>query len=161
MLALIKCLADINSQESWGQTPLIIATLKARVHCMRALVHLGANTEVKDHQHQKTALHVACTVRDEESLLILLDARACVLTTDGNGRSSLGVALENKFYHAIPLLVEYGAMLNNKDRENISEMLEEYVDNLGMELSTPLDLVTCTFTIKGGGVGGVRTWSSV
>ena len=130
MQALVQCLADINSQESWGQTPLIIATLNSRVQCMRALVHLGANTEVKDHQHHRTALHVACSVRDEETLLILLDARADVQSTDGNGHSSLGVALENKFYHAVPLLVEYGAKLKEKDRDDLSAMLEEYVDNL-------------------------------
>lgn len=135
--ALIKCLADINAQESWGQTPLIIATLNARIHCMRALVQLGANTEVKDHHHQKTALHVACTTtRDEETLLTLLDASASVFATDDKGQSSLGVAIENKFYYAVPLLVEYGAKLNQMDRKNMSPVLEEHVDNLSSMLTT-------------------------
>ena len=125
---LVRWGADINSQESWGQTPLIIATLKTRVHCMKALIHFGANIEIKDHHHKNTALHIACSTKDEEAVLILLDAGANVLSINGSGRSPLGVALENKFYSVVPLLIEYGARLNKKDRYHISHKLEEDID---------------------------------
>lgn len=130
MEELVHWGADVNAQESWGQTPLIIATLKGRVHCMKALIHLGADTEMKDYHHKNTALHIACSSKDEESVLVLLDASADVLAVNGQGQSSLGVALVNKFYSLVPLLVEYGAKLNEKDRENLPLMLQNYIDSI-------------------------------
>ena len=121
-------------QESWGQTPLIIATLKNRVECMKSLIQMGAGTEFKDHHHGNTALHIACSSKDEESVLILLDAGADVLATNTAGQSSLGVALANRSYHLVPLLIEYGARLNQQDREHLSQMLQDYIDDKTSEL---------------------------
>jgi len=133
--ALVKCLAYIDAQESWGQTPLIIATRNSRVPCMRLLLTLGADTEVKDHHDQMTALHVACTTKDEETLLTLLDAGTNLRAVDSKGQGPLGVALENKFYHAVPLLMEYGVRMTAKDRETMSTLLERHVEDIEGEQS--------------------------
>ena len=125
---LVKWGANVNSQESWGQTPLIIATNKSRLHTMVSLISLGADLEVKDHHHGQTALHVACAGPDEEAVLILLDASADLTATDGNGLSPLGVALVNKFYRVVPLLLEYGARLNDCDRAHLPQMFVAYVE---------------------------------
>lgn len=97
---------------------------------MTALVHMGAWMEPKDYHHGNTALHIACTSKDAESILILLDAGADVLTTNGSGQSALGVALANKFYCVVPLLIEYGAMLNEFDRKHLPQRLQNYIDDL-------------------------------
>ena len=130
MEELIQWGADFNAQESWGQTPLIIATLKNRVECMKLLIHRGADTEVKDHHHGNTPLHIACASKDEETILILLDAAADVMATNSLGQSALGVALANKAYTIVPLLMEYGARLNQRDREHLPLRLQNYIDNL-------------------------------
>ncbi len=125
---LVRWGADLNLQESWGQTPLIITTLKGRIHAMKTLIHLGASTEPRDHHHGDTALHSACSSKDEESILILLDASADVLVANAAGHSSLGVALTNKRYHLVPLLIEYGARLNRFDRQHLSQKVQDNID---------------------------------
>lgn len=96
---------------------------------MVSLISLGADLEVKDYHHGRTALHVACTGPDEEAVLILLDAGADLTATDSDGLSPLGVALVNKFYRIVPLLLEYGARLNYCDRAHLPQLLVAYVDN--------------------------------
>ena len=97
---------------------------------MRLLLTLGADCEVKDHHDRMTALHVACTTKDEDTLLTLLDAGANLRAVDSKGQGPLGVALENKFYHAVPLLMEYGCRMTAKDRENMSPVLERYIEDM-------------------------------
>ena len=60
--------------------------------------------EIRDYRHGQTPLHIACSSKDEERVLVLLDAGCDVQATDGQGRSPLGVALLNRFYGAVPLL---------------------------------------------------------
>ena len=120
--------ADINSQESWGQTPLAVATLKGHVQCMNTLLRLGADHSVKDHYYLQTALHVACASRDEESVLALLDADCSLHSVNRKGLSALGIAVSNRFYRGVPLLLEYGAQLNDADRGVVSKPLQEHID---------------------------------
>ena len=119
---------SLDAQESWGQSPLAVATLKSRLHSMRTLVRLGASTEVADYHHKHTPLHIACGSMDEECVLLLLDASADVHAVNDKGQSALGVALTNRFYRAVPLLLEYGAKLNAMDRCYAPELLQEYID---------------------------------
>ena len=125
---LAKWGANVNTQESWGQTPLVIATSKSRLHTMIALIGLGADLEIKDYHHRQTALHVACAGHDEETILVLLDAGGDLTATDGAGLSPLGVALVNKSYRCVPLLLEYGAKLNDMDRARLPQLLVAFVD---------------------------------
>lgn len=120
--------ALIDAQESWGQTPLTVATGSSRIECMRTLLRLGADTEVKDHQHCQTALHVACGTRDEETVLMLLDGGADVHATDKEGLSAVGVAMRNHFYRALPLLLEYGAQPNTADLDYLSPALQGHIN---------------------------------
>lgn len=64
---------------------------------------------------------------DEETLLLLLDAGCNVHNIDGRGLSSLGVATDNKFYRAVPLLMEYGAHPNDADWAVLSPGLQSYI----------------------------------
>jgi ankyrin repeat protein len=130
--------ADINAQESWGQTPLMIATQQSRIHCMRTLIKSGCDLEIHDHHHGNTALHVACTTKDEETLLTILDGGANVLSINKKGLSTLGAAIENKFYRGISLLLEYGARLNSIDEKIASSGLQNYLNNC---TTTPLSLL--------------------
>ena len=120
---------DIDVQESWGQSPLMIATAQSRLECMKTLLNANASTEIRDYHHGNTALHVACTTKDEETVLLLLDAGANPCSINGKGMSSLGVAIGNKFYRILPLLLEYGARLNDNDRVVTSSGLQNYLDN--------------------------------
>lgn len=127
MQLLAESGANVNAQESWGQTPLAIATLRDRLYCMEVLLRLGAEKEVKDYHHQQTALHIAAASRDEECVLLLLDSGCSVHAVNGEGLSVLGVALMNKFYRVVPLLLEYGARLNDTDRQHLAPPLETYL----------------------------------
>ena len=89
---------------------------------------LSLHSEIKDFQHSQTPLHIACASKDEERVLILLDAGCNIHAVDGEGRSPLGVALLNKFYRVVPLLLEYGACLNSGERASVGEPLLHYLD---------------------------------
>jgi hypothetical protein len=95
---------------------------------MCSLLRHGADPEICDFQHSQTPLHTACASKDESRVLVLLDAGCNVHATDGKGRSPLGVALLNKFYQVVPLLLEYGAGLNDTDRAIIGLPLQQYLD---------------------------------
>ena len=99
-------------------------------HCL--LTHFREQyrfiAEICDFQHSQTPLHTACASKDESRVLVLLDAGCNVHATDGKGRSPLGVALLNKFYQVVPLLLEYGAGLNDTDRAIIGLPLQQYLD---------------------------------
>ena len=125
----------INAQESWGQTPLIISTQRCRHDCMVELLLAGVNKEIHDRYHGYTALHTAVITRDEETVLLLLDAGCDVHAIDNQGLSTLGVAILNKFYAGIPLLIEYGARMNVKDWEITSPPLKIYIHKLTGEYS--------------------------
>ena len=84
--------------------------------------------EIKDFQHLQTALHIACASKDEERVLLLLDAGCSVHATDGEGRGALGVALLNKFYSVVPLLMVYGARLNDSERASVGSALVQHLD---------------------------------
>ncbi len=125
---IVKQGAYIDAQESWGQTPLIIAATKSRLHTMATLLRLGANSEIQDYHHGYTALHVAVNTRDEENVLVMLDTGARLEATDKEGLTPLGLALRNKFYRVVPLLIEYGGKLGDGDRKSLSHPLQEYID---------------------------------
>lgn len=132
--AMLKVLASnqasLNAQESWGQTALMISTQRSRLDCMKELLHFGVDTELHDHHHGYTALHVACTTRDEETVLLLLDAGCDVHAVNKQGLSCLGVAIENKFYRAILLLIEYGAQMNGRDWTVTPVGLQPYIHSV-------------------------------
>ena len=100
------------------KTPLCIAML------------YSLSLEIRDYQHEQTPLHIACASKDEARVLVLLDAGCEVQATDGQGHSPLGVALLNRFYRAVPLLVEYGARLNGTERASAGLPLLNHLDNL-------------------------------
>ena len=127
---LVEWGANVNAQESWGQTPLAITTLQDRLRCIKTLLCLGADREVKDFHHRQTPLHIAAASRDEECVLMLLDSGCDVHAVNGEGLSVLGVALMNKFYRVVPLLLEYGAQLNEADRQDLSTPLMHYLDKV-------------------------------
>lgn len=119
--------ADIDQQESWGQTPLMISTQQSRLECMKLLLSMGANRECCDRIHGNTALHIACTTKDEETLLLLLDGGCNVVAVNTAGLTPLGVAIDSKFYRGVPLLMEYGAKPNQADFKLCSSGLQEYL----------------------------------
>lgn len=141
---LVEAGANLNAQESWGQTPLAIATVRDRLYCMEVLLRLGAEKEVKDYHHKQTALHIAAASRDEECVLLLLDSGCSVHAVNGEGLSALGVALVNKFYRVVPLLLEYGAQLNDTDRQHVSPPLENHLSSK----TGKVPLNTCLFTVE-------------
>ena len=134
---LVQQGAAINSQESWGQTPLAIATQKSRLDCMKRLLRMGADTEVKDYEHGYTALHIACTTADEECALVLLDAGADISAVERKGLSAVGVALTNRFYRVLPLLLEFGARPNEADCQLMSPALCAHLEQETSKPSAP------------------------
>lgn len=106
----------------------LVSTHITSVICMIAIFL----TEICDFQCSQTPLHIACASRDEARVLVLLDAGCNVHATDGEGRSPLGIALLNKFYRVVPLLLEYGARLNENDRSQTGIPLLQHLDDQTM-----------------------------
>ena len=145
---IVKYGSYINYQESWGQTPLIIATGKSRLYTMAALLNLGADPDIKDYHHGYTALHVAVNTHDEENVLVLLDARVNLESIDAEGLTPMGLALRNKFYRVVPLFLEYGSKLSEGDRRILPRQLQDYVDKKAGKIKFVLHL-NCLYLHSG------------
>lgn len=75
--------------------------------------------------------------------MVLLDACADVLATNAGGQSPMGVALANKSYHYVPLLLEYGARLNQSDRKHLSQKLQDNIDEKTGKRSIRYTVLQC------------------
>lgn len=119
----------------------MIAASKNRLHTMALLLSLGANTEIQDYHHGYTALHITINTRDEANVLVMLDGGASLNSTDKEGLTPLGLALRNKFYRVVPLLIEYGAKLSEGDRKVLPVSLQDYIDRKIGELEHKLTIM--------------------
>ena len=110
-----------KSPESWSR-PWLAPSLSFLTQLSHHI------SEICDYQHGQTPLHIACASKDEARVLVLLDAGCNVQATDGQGRTPLGVALLNRFYRAVPMLLEYGARLSETERASAGLPLLKHLD---------------------------------
>ncbi|KAL8786478.1 MAG: hypothetical protein Q9195_008183 [Heterodermia aff. obscurata] len=92
---LIPFQDQIESQTSWGQTPLAIAAAKGDVVIVKLLMEAGARINSKDYAGH-TPLSSAAASGQERSLQLLLEQPAIIADSKGNqGQTPLSMAAAN------------------------------------------------------------------
>ena len=112
---------DINSDDSLGRTPLILACRSGRANIIRKLLHQNADPSHTD-GYRRTAIHYAARRNDTSALHALLlhkNAGEVIDALDGGNKSALDLAIQCNAGAAVALLIFYGA----KDREGSAKEL--------------------------------------
>ncbi|XP_050296551.1 leucine-rich repeat serine/threonine-protein kinase 1 isoform X5 [Anthonomus grandis grandis] len=84
----------LNSQDSWGRTPLHAAVITEDSKCLHLLLNAGADANMKcgPRGEYKTALHVCAEYGHSNNMKTLLQHNADFRITDGNGFTPLDIA---------------------------------------------------------------------
>ena len=111
MKALLDYGADADVQESWGQTPLMLAALRGHTEALVFLLqNTTCDTRVREHQYGGQVTHVAMETRELSTLQLLLDSGCDPnATRTGDRASLLQLAIEHRFTEGVQLLLKYGA----------------------------------------------------
>ena len=105
---LLEWGAKLNALNNLGKTALICAVEHRLAAMTQLLVDSGADLNVKD-VNGGTALHWASLLGDIESTRVLLDADVAGDVDDKEGNTPAKVALLNKNFAILELLLRYGA----------------------------------------------------
>jgi len=109
--------AEINTKDNYGRTALFCAVIAERKEVVKALLDLGADTEIMDHEGQ-LVLHASVRVRQEFRILdCLLDGGADIDGKDAHGRTPLKIAVDSGMRLFSLKLLQRGADPNVRDFE--------------------------------------------
>ena len=130
---------NINQQDLWGETPLIIAATRSAKSVLHLIEH-KATMDITQEDHQ-TALHFACQATDDEMIHIvdILKERCSTLIKmkDDGGRTPIFKFM--RLSGCIKLLLDRGADFNVRDHKNRSLVHEAcsrgYPETLAMILA--------------------------
>ena len=121
---LVRTGADVNTRDSFGRTPLMIAAYRGDLAVARALIELGANVNALDH-HSYDAATIAAVRDDVEMLRLLLssggNARALVGPVGG---SALMAAARRGNAAAVAALIDARAPIDHVDYLGNTALLE-------------------------------------
>lgn len=96
----------INSQDSWGRTPLHAAAITENSRCLDVLLSAGANPNIPcgPRGHYRTPLHICAEHGHNSNIEKLLKFNANLMIQDNNGERPLDVAEKAKQDVCINLL---------------------------------------------------------
>ena len=112
IIAALEGGADVNYQQDWGFTALMIAAGRGRLKAVEVLLSRGASVHLRN-QVGATALMCASS---RDVVQILLKARADIEATNNSGASALMAACESqaKSIDVVKALLEAGADVNRR-----------------------------------------------
>jgi ankyrin repeat protein len=123
---LLKLLAqgvDVNVKDQEGNSPLLIAALKAELDSVQALIFHGAELLTRNHAAQHV-LHAAARNGDTEVTRFLLQIVPELLNaSDVNGRTALYEAIAENDLVVVKMFVRAGADLNLRPKNSISPIM--------------------------------------
>lgn len=95
---------------------LVTASQRGDAARVRELIAAGGNPNDVDGDTGRSALHFAARENRSEVVVILLDSKADINSTDRTGKTPLTLAAENSAVETTRLLIERGADLNKRDQ---------------------------------------------
>lgn len=101
---------NINLQDKYGMTPL----MKACIDCpnlVNKIVKMGANLNLKENSHGKTALIIACEEQNIKAVELLIKAGADINIENNNGDTALTMLSKN--LHDIVVKIKMIKLLND------------------------------------------------
>lgn len=113
---LAKSGADLDIQNSFGETALMLAAAKGHYDIVDFLIKSGANVN-KQKKAGTTAVKFAAGIGNTEILEALIKAGADVNLGDNDGDTPLGEAVTEGHLKAAEILIRAGANVNAKNKE--------------------------------------------
>lgn len=132
---LLAAGADVNSRNSYEQTPLMLLGDESTDDMVWDLIHAGAKVNLKD-QDGDTALIEAARDNNLPVLQALLNAGARVDTRNKEGKTALILAAYNNQVANIRALVRAGADINARDNEGMTAL--DYAIAEGNQIASKL-----------------------
>ena len=124
---LIAAKADVNARDSYGRTPVHVATFARQRDAIRALAKAGANLELLE-SDRYDAITIAAVADDEETLRVLLSLGASAkLTTSRYDGTALIAAAHLGHDGVVKQLIAAGAPLNHVNNLHWTALIESIV----------------------------------
>lgn len=129
---LIQSGADLNLQDSEGQTALIKSIIYLSVNntpeIAKILIDNGADVSIKDSKTLNVLMYCASDkyASDDylyQSMKYILTSNINVNDTDSNGRTALMMSAENKMADLARLLIETDANVNDTDKNGFTALM--------------------------------------
>lgn len=143
---LLNNQANVNTQDKYGRTPLILATINYQLKMIKTLISYYANPNIKDNNKQTALMHATLTGHMDTFQLLVSDmnvnaenkGEALIMAAslgrvemvrmliqnhvninyqDSNGQTALMHAAHNGYKKITKNLVDYGADLNIQDKK--------------------------------------------
>lgn len=119
---LIKAGAEINVKDNFGWTPLMYAAdVKIGVTMVSYLLANGADPNIRNNDGD-TALKMAVSGNNVETIKLLIDKGANVEITDKEGNTPLMLAAANGRLEAVSQLLAGGADLGKTDKKGLTAL---------------------------------------
>ncbi len=119
--------ADLNSRDSYGRTPLHVATFARQRDAIRALVKAGARVDILENDRYD-AVTIAAVVGDEETLRVLLQLGASAkLVTSRYDGTALIAAAHRGHDGVVRQLIAAGAPLDHVNNLHWTATIESIV----------------------------------
>ncbi|XP_018323262.1 leucine-rich repeat serine/threonine-protein kinase 1 isoform X2 [Agrilus planipennis] len=120
----------INSQDSWGRTPLHAAAITENSHCLQILLNAGADANIQcgPRGENKTPLHLSAEHGHCSNVSVLLQHDANMLIRDSNGMTASDLADKARHTRCMMLLKE-AADSREKARLDIHAALRDAVSS--------------------------------
>jgi len=99
---------DINSPDSEGDTPLMVATTRGQTEIAKLLIDNGAEIDKQDNEG-RTLLALAAKYGHDETAKLFIDNGANINQPDNNGMTPLAIAAASSHYEVAKLLIANGA----------------------------------------------------
>jgi ankyrin repeat protein len=117
--------ANINSKNSQGDTPLVIASKNKQYDFIRWFITKKPNVKYSDN-NKNTALHFICLAGEEKLAVSLLKLNPPLNLQNNNGRTPLINAVISGNSNLVKLLLDYGAQpeINDNQQKNAFDYAE-------------------------------------
>ncbi|XP_044740580.1 leucine-rich repeat serine/threonine-protein kinase 1 isoform X2 [Chrysoperla carnea] len=119
-----KCL--LNSQDSWGRTPLHAAAITDNSRCLKILLEAGANPDIQcgPRGDNRTALHLSAEHGHKSNIETLLEHNASLVVRDSSGMTAFDIADKSSHVECMNILRE-AADGREKARQEVHASLRE------------------------------------
>lgn len=118
---------EIDPMDGTGASPLIYASIKGDIECMKILLDNGANINVID-INGRSPIFYALDSGKIDALKLLIDNGADLNQKDKNEITLLDFAMKNQDFEVIKLLLENGVDINYKNKMGESLLITAISD---------------------------------
>eukprot|EP00930_Biecheleria_cincta_P009363 TRINITY_DN11109_c0_g2_i1.p1 TRINITY_DN11109_c0_g2~~TRINITY_DN11109_c0_g2_i1.p1 ORF type:complete len:910 (-),score=215.15 TRINITY_DN11109_c0_g2_i1:1082-3811(-) len=119
---LLQKKAKMETTDSEGNTPLILAARQNHVETMELLIGRNADLEARTKRELFTPLIWAASAGQEAAAESLLQAAASLAATDAQGRTAFMWAARHGHFHVVQLLLRRGPDLTQRDSDGLTAL---------------------------------------